>query len=311
MTQQPTLRIGTRGSPLALAQAREVKTRLIQAHRDLNDDAIRIDVIRTSGDRIRDKPLREFGGKGLFTKEIEDALLNGDIDLAVHSMKDVPTELPGGLGIVAILEREDPRDAFISPVAGGIEELPAGALVGSSSLRRVAQLRHLRPDIEVVDFRGNVETRLAKLAAGDVAATFLACAGLNRLGLSGRITAAIPARTMLPAVAQGAIGIECRLDDATTKARLAPLDHRDTAIRVSAERSLLAALDGSCRTPIAALAEIQDNGDLRLRGEVLRPDGSERLSVERLGNGADAAEIGLDAGGELRRRAGPDFFAGL
>lgn len=308
MTRQPTLRIGTRGSPLALAQAHEVKDRLLAAHSDLRDGDVAIEIIRTSGDRIQDKPLKEFGGKGLFTKEIEEALIAGTIDLAVHSMKDVPTQLPDGLGIVALLEREDPRDAFISPVAGSFDELAQGATVGSSSLRRVAQLKYRRPDLRVVNFRGNVNTRLAKLASGEADATFLACAGLHRLDMADKITAAVPVETILPAVAQGAIGIECRLGDEATLARMAPLNHSDTATRVTAERALLAALDGSCRTPIAALAQLLDNGVLWLRAEVLRPDGSECLSAERRANRTDAALIGTDAGEELLRRAGAGFF---
>jgi hydroxymethylbilane synthase len=308
MAQQPTLRIGTRGSPLALAQAHEVRERILVAHAELEDGDVAIEIIRTSGDRIQDKPLKEFGGKGLFTKEIEEALRAGAIDLAVHSMKDVPTQLPDGLGIVALLEREDPRDAFISPIAGTFDDLAQGATVGSSSLRRVAQLKHRRPDLRVVNFRGNVNTRLAKLGDGEADATFLACAGLKRLDMADKITAAVPVETMLPAVAQGAIGIECRLDDEATLVRMAPLDHRDTATRVSAERALLAALDGSCRTPIAALAELLDNDVLWLRAEILRPDGSECLRTERRADRGDAAQIGADAGAELLRRAGTGFF---
>ncbi|MDP6343138.1 MAG: hydroxymethylbilane synthase [Alphaproteobacteria bacterium] len=307
MNPQPTIRIGTRGSPLALAQAEEVKSRLLASHADLTEAAVGIEIIRTSGDRIQDKPLKEFGGKGLFTKEIEEALLAGQIDLAVHSMKDVPTELPAGLGIACLLPREDPRDAFLSPVADSLAALPAGAMVGSSSLRRVAQVRHARPDLEVVNFRGNVNTRMRKLADGEAQATFLACAGLNRLGLADRITAAVPTEVMLPAVAQGAIGVETRDDGSAIGDYLAPLHHQATAHCVAAERALLAALEGSCRTPIAALARI-DDGVLALRAQILRPDGSEMLETERSGAVADAAAMGRDAGEELRRRAGPEFF---
>jgi len=307
MAPQPRIRIGTRGSPLALAQANEVKARLVAAHGDLQADAVDIEVIRTSGDRIRDRPLKEVGGKGLFTKEIEEALLAGTIDLAVHSMKDMPTVLPPGLEIACLLPREDPRDAFLSPVAGDLDALPAGAVVGSSSLRRAAQVRHTRPDLEVVDFRGNVDTRLGKLDAGVVQATFLACAGLNRLGLAERITCPVPAEVMLPAVAQGAIGIEIRRDDHAMHTLLAPLHDAATARCIAAERALLAALDGSCRTPIAALARL-DGEELWLRAQIIRPDGSTALDAERRGGADDGAALGDDAGAELRRRAGPGFF---
>jgi len=311
MNPQPTIhaiRIGTRGSPLALAQAEEVKSRLLTAHPDLTADAVVIVVIATTGDRIQNKPLKDFGGKGLFTKEIEEALLAGEIDLAVHSMKDVPTELPIGLGIVCLLPREDPRDGFLSPIADSLATLPRGAIVGSSSLRRVAQVRHARPDLRVVDFRGNVNTRMRKLSEGVAQATFLACAGLNRLGLAERITAPVPVEVMLPAVAQAVIGIEIRLDDSVTAEYLAPLHHLETAHCVAAERALLAALDGSCRTPIAALAELQGGG-LTLRAQILRVDGSEALETSRAGPVGDAAAVGRDAGAELLGRAGPDFFA--
>jgi hydroxymethylbilane synthase len=308
MNPQATIRIGTRGSPLALAQAEEVKTRLLAAHPELTAEAVAVVVIATTGDRIQDKPLKAFGGKGLFTKEIEEALLAGRIDLAVHSMKDVPTELPSGLGIVCLLPREDPRDGFLSPIADSLAALPRGAIVGSSSLRRVAQVRHARPDLRVVDFRGNVNTRMRKLSEGVAQATFLACAGLNRLGMAGRLTPISP-EVMLPAVAQAVIGIETRLDDAVIGGYLAPLHHLETAHCVAAERALLAALDGSCRTPIAALAELQGDS-LTLRAQVLRVDGSESLATRRAGPVAEAAAMGRDAGEELLGKAGPDFFAG-
>jgi hydroxymethylbilane synthase len=308
MKPQASIRIGTRGSPLALAQAEEVKSRLLTAHPGLRGDGVEIVVIATTGDRIQSKPLREFGGKGLFTKEIEEALLAGDIHLAVHSMKDVPTELPPGLGIACLLPREDPRDGFLSPIAGSLAELPRGATIGSSSLRRVAQVRHIRPDLVVVDFRGNVNTRMRKLSEGVVQATFLACAGLNRLGLADRITAPVPLDVMLPAVAQAVIGCEIRLDDSATADLLAPLHHLETAHCVAAERALLAALDGSCRTPIAGLAEIA-GGRLRLRAQILRQDGSECLDDCREGPVSDAARLGREAGEALLSRAGPGFFA--
>jgi hydroxymethylbilane synthase len=308
MNPQAKLRIGTRGSPLALAQAEEVKTRLLTAHPDLTADDVAIAVIATTGDRIQSKPLREFGGKGLFTKEIEEALLAGEIDMAVHSMKDVPTELPTGLGISCLLPREDPRDGFLSPIADSLADLPHGATVGSSSLRRVAQVRHARPDLVVVDFRGNVNTRMRKLSEGVAQATFLACAGLNRLGMAERITAPVPVDVMLPAVAQAVIGCEIRLDDQETADFLAPLHHEETAHCVAAERALLAALDGSCRTPIAALAELT-NGGIALRAQILREDGSECLEARREGAVTEAAALGRDAGEELLGRAGPGFFA--
>ncbi|HJM92350.1 MAG: hydroxymethylbilane synthase [Alphaproteobacteria bacterium] len=310
MNSQPKLRIGTRGSPLALAQAEEVKSRLLAAHPTLAEDAVAIVVIATTGDQIQSKPLKEFGGKGLFTKEIEEALLAGQIDMAVHSMKDVPTEVPPGLGIVCLLPREDPRDGFLSPVANSLEELPEGATVGSSSLRRVAQIRHVRPDLVVVNFRGNVNTRMRKLSEGVAQATFLACAGLHRLGMADRITAPMPVDVMLPAVAQAVIGVETRLDDKVTIDYLALIHDGETAQCVAAERALLAALDGSCRTPIAALAELQ--GDrLSLRAQILREDGSESLETQRGGLAVDAVAMGQDAGEELRDRAGqsgPGFF---
>jgi len=252
--------------------------------------------------------LREFGGKGLFTKEIEEALLAGDIHMAVHSMKDVPTELPPGLGISTLLPREDPRDGFLSPIANSLAELPQGATVGSSSLRRVAQIRHARADLRVVEFRGNVNTRMRKLSEGVADATFLACAGLNRLNMADRITAPVPVDVMLPAVAQAVIGCEIRLDDERTAALLAPLHHLETAHCVAAERALLAALDGSCRTPIAALAELS-NSNITLRAQILREDGSECLEARREGPVAEAEAMGRDAGAELLGRAGPGFFA--
>ena len=310
MSPQPTsarLRIGTRGSPLALAQAREVAERLVETHAGLSANDVAIEIIATTGDRIPDRSLRDAGGKGLFTKEIEEALFAGQIDLAVHSMKDVPTALPDGLEIVCLLPREDVRDAFLSSRADSLSALPQGAVVGSSSLRRAAQVRHARPDLTVVEFRGNVQTRLKKLEDGVAEATFLACAGLKRLGLGALITSPMATEVMLPAVAQGAIGIEIRGDDERLRALLAPLNHAKTSYCVAAERALLAALDGSCRTPIAALAELDGDG-LFLRAEIIRPDGSQSLRTERHGTPADAEAMGLDAGEELRRRGGPGFF---
>ena len=297
------LRIGTRASPLARAQAALV--------RDLlgGDEAADIIPITTSGDRIQDRTLAEAGGKGLFTKEIDQALLDGGIDLAVHSMKDVPTWLPDGLGLPCMLEREDPRDVFISHVASSLAGLAPGAVVGTASLRRQAQILKLRPDLVVVPFRGNVETRLRKLRAGEADATLLALAGLNRLGMAHVATQVIEAEEILPAVGQGAIGIVCRDGDDHVLDALAPLNHARTMERVTAERAMLEVLDGSCHTPIAALAEIDDTGAMRLRGLIASPDGVRVYETERRGPAADAAAMGRDAGRELLGLAGPGFFS--
>ena len=296
------LKIGTRGSPLALAQARETCDRLTAAH-GLAPDEIEIVAITTTGDRINNKPLAEIGGKGLFTKEIEEALLAGAIDMAVHSMKDMPAQLPEGLIIAALLPREDARDAFISPVAPSLAGLPLGAAIGSSSVRRTAQVLRMRPDLKTVQFRGNVETRLRKLAEGVAQATFLACAGLNRLGLADKITAPMPIDIMLPAVAQGAIGIEIRADDDKTRALLAAVNHRDTETAVACERAFLAALDGSCRTPIAGHA-VLDGGTLRFRGHALTLDGVHCFETARQGSHADAVRMGREAGEEVKALGG-------
>ena len=301
------LRIGTRGSPLALAQAVETRTKLMTAW-DWPEEAFEVVVIQTSGDRIQDRPLRLVGGKGLFTKEIEEQLLDGSIDIAVHSMKDMPTAQPDGLVLDTYLPREDVRDAFVSPSADSIASLTQGARVGSSSLRRRAQLMHVRPDLDVVEFRGNVQTRLKKLAEGVASCTFLAMAGLNRLNMAHIATLAIEPEDMLPAVAQGAIGIERRSNDSVTAALLEPLHHAGTGQRLAAERAFLAALDGSCETPIAGLA-ILEGSELLLRGEVLRPDGSEKLSGERRGAVGRGAEMGYDLAQDLLSQAGPEFFS--
>ena len=300
------VKIGTRGSPLALAQAHETRDRLIAAH-DLDPGAVEVVVIKVMGDQIQDRALAEIGGKGLFTKEIDEALLDGRIDMAVHSMKDVPTVLPDGTEIAATLPREDVRDGFLSEAAATLAELPAGALVGTASLRRQAQVLHRRPDLRVATFRGNVQTRLRKLGEGEVQATFLAMAGLRRLGMAEAARSAVDVDDMLPAVAQGAIGIAARSGDARVLSLLAPLDHPETALRVIAERAFLKRLDGSCRTPIAGLAEMVDGG-LRFRGEILKPDGSERHTVERRGALDMAAEMGDDAAREALAAAGPDFL---
>jgi hydroxymethylbilane synthase len=301
------LLIGTRGSPLALWQANHVRTLLIDVY-GLGEDAVALEPITTSGDRIRDKPLRDFGGKGLFTKEIDEALLGKTVDIAVHSMKDLPTDLPPGITIAAVLPRGDVRDAFISAKGESLAALPPGAVVGSSSLRRQAQVKRLRPDLQAIDFRGNVETRLKKLEQGMVDATLLAVAGLERLGLTLHITSVLPTNEMLPAVAQGAIGVSCRSDDAQTRELLQSLNDDSTATAVACERAFLGELDGSCRTPIAGLAEIAD-GLLRFRGLVLNPEGTEWHEIERSGAPEDAVSIGAGSGRELLALAGPNFLA--
>jgi len=311
---QQSFKIGTRGSPLALVQARDVRRRLAEAHGwsiEGPDSPFEIVIIKTSGDRIQDRALIEAGGKGLFTKEIEEALLSGDIQCAVHSMKDMPTDIPDGLEMAAILTREDTRDAWISPVANRIEDLPQGAKVGTASLRRQAQVLAMRPDLEVVLFRGNVDTRLAKLAAGEVDGTILAAAGLNRLGRPEEATALLSIEQMLPAVAQGAVGVETREDDEQTKALLAPLNHEPTQIAILAERAFLKVLDGSCRTPIAALATLDETGALTLLGKVLSPDGKKIYETRRGGPANEALQIGTRAGQEIREEAGEAFFADL
>lgn len=306
-TPDRPLTIGTRGSPLALAQAHETRDRLAAAHA-LPPEAFEIVVIKVTGDQILDRALKEIGGKGLFTREIEEALLAGAIDIAVHSMKDMPTVQPEGLVLDCYLPREDVRDAFVSPGVARLMDLAPGAVVGSSSLRRRAQLAHRRPDLHLVEFRGNVQTRMKKLADGVAAATFLAMAGLNRLGLSDVARSAIDPEEMLPAVAQGAIGIERREGDDRVAAMLAAIHDRDTGLRLAAERAFLLRLDGSCETPIAGLA-LLDGDRLWLRGEVLRPDGSRVITGERRGPARDGAAMGTDLAAELLTRAGPGFFA--
>jgi len=300
------LKIGTRGSALALAQANETRARLMAAH-GLPEQAFAIVPISTSGDRIQDRPLSEAGGKGLFTKELEDALLDGRIDIAVHSSKDMPTFLPDGLGLIAFLERADPRDAFIGRSAPTLDGLPEGAIVGSSSLRRQALIRRLRPDIEVVNFRGNVPTRLAKLDGGQVDATLLAAAGLSRSGLAGRITETLDPQKFPPAPGQGAICIEARIGDDRVMEMIAPIHHVPTGQALACERGFLAVLDGSCRTPIAGLATI-DGERLDFHGMVLTPDGRECHEISRTGSTADAETIGREAGAAIRGKAGARFF---
>lgn len=301
------LKIGTRGSPLALWQAHEVR-RCLMAAFALPEAAFEICVIKVTGDQILDKPLKEIGGKGLFTREIEEALLDGGIDIAVHSMKDMPTLQPEGLVLDCYLAREDVRDAFVSPTVTTLGDLPLGAVVGSSSLRRRAQLSLRRPDLKLVEFRGNVQTRMKKLEDGVAVATFLAMAGLNRLGMTHMARGPVEVTEMLPAVAQGAIGVERRTDDARVAGLLAAIHDGPTGVRLAAERGYLATLDGSCETPIAGLAMIEGD-QLWLRGEILRPDGSEAIEGERRGAVADATEIGRTLAEELLSRAPKGFFA--
>jgi hydroxymethylbilane synthase len=296
------LRIGTRGSPLALAQAHETRDRLCVAH-GFDPSDIEIVVISTTGDRIKDRPLAEIGGKGLFTKEIEEAMIAGDIAIAVHSMKDMPAHLPEGLEIAAFLPREDPRDAFISKVAGSIQDLAHGALLGSSSVRRTAQVLRLRPDLKSVAFRGNVATRLQKLDDGVAHATFLACAGLNRLGLSHHITMPVPMAVMLPAVAQGTIGLEIRSNDDTARKLVRAINHTETEIAIACERAFLITLEGSCQTPIAGHAHLA-GGQLHFIGHTLSLDGKDCIETTRIGPTSDAARMGEDAGQEIKVRGG-------
>jgi hydroxymethylbilane synthase len=300
------LKIGTRGSPLALAQAHETRDRLRDAF-DLPEDAFEIAVIKTTGDRVTDRPLKDIGGKGLFTREIEQALTDGEIDIAVHSMKDMPVLQPEGLLLDTYLPREDCRDAFVAASVASLAELPAGAKVGTSSLRRRAQVLVAYPHLEVVEFRGNVQTRLRKLDEGVAACTFLAMAGLNRLDRADIATAAMEPDIMLPAIAQGAIGIERRADDMRCAEMLSALHDTTTGQQLAAERAFLAALDGSCETPIAGLAELS-GGTLRLRGEILRPDGSECLSDDQSAAIEDGAELGRVMAAKLLAQAGDGFF---
>ena len=303
------LTIGTRGSPLALAQAKMVRERLALAHR-IAPEQIKQRVIRTTGDIVRDRPLSEIGGKGLFTKEIEEALLAGEIDIAVHSAKDMPTLLPDGLMIAAVLPREDARDVFISRNATTLRGLSPGARVGTASLRRQALVKRLRPDIEVVPFRGNVETRLRKLDEGVVDATMLALAGLKRLDLADAATEILALDDFIPAVGQGIIAIETRADDTLTRDLLSAIAHSETGAALTVERAFLEVLEGSCRTPIAGHATI-DSGHIDFRGLIAKPDGSEFFETRREGQVADAAALGVAAGSELKKLAGADFLASV
>lgn len=308
---QSRLIIGTRGSPLALAQARETQARLAArwgvAEADLAE-ALPIEIIKTSGDRITDRALLEAGGKGLFTKELDEAMADGRIDLAVHSLKDVPALLPDGFVLAAFLEREDPRDAFICRKAQTLSDLPAGARIGTASARRAAQTLNARPDLEIVLLRGNVGTRLAKIEAGEADATYLAHAGLNRLGLAHEAACVMAVEEMLPAACQGVVAVQCREQDAAAREALAAIEHDDSALAAAAERAFLAALDGSCRTPLAALAE-RDGAQLRIRAAAYALDGASAwtrdetvaLSADAR---ADAAALGARLGRAIREEAG-------
>ena len=303
-TRTATRTIGTRGSPLALWQAEAVRAALGAIGWQAG-----VTPIRTSGDRITDRPLAEAGGKGLFTKEIDEALLDERVALAVHSAKDLPTALPDGIVIAACLERADVRDAFLSPRAKHLRDLPEGAVIGTASLRRAALALRLRPDLRIVPMRGNVETRLRKLEAGEADATLLALSGLTRLGLADRATGVLDTDDWLPAPGQGAIAVTARADDAAVLAALGRIDHRATSLALKTERAFLGVLDGSCRTPIGGLAEI-DGDRLRFRGIIVKPDGSVAHEVERFGTVGEAESLGADAGDALARLGGPDFFAG-
>ena len=300
------LRIGTRGSPLALAQAYETRKRLTNAL-NISEDSFEIVVISTSGDRILDRPLKEVGGKGLFTKEIEQDMLDRKSDIAVHSMKDMPVEQPDGLTLGCYLPREDVRDAFVSSRYKNVNELPSGSKVGTSSLRRKAQLKFSRPDLEVVEFRGNVQTRLKKLKDGVATCTFLAMAGLNRLGLEEVAQSTMNPNEMLPAIAQGAIGIEWREEDDQISDILKKIHHEETGQRLNTERAFLAELDGSCQTPIAGLAIIEGSS-LKFTGQVLRTDGSESISETAFGDIEDGPRLGREMAQKILSQAGPEFF---
>jgi len=300
------IRIGTRGSPLALKQATEVRDQLIEAH-SLKIENFEIVIIKTTGDRIVDRPLSSLGGKGLFTKEIEEALAEKKIDIAVHSMKDMPTKQPDNLVIDCFLKREDPRDAFISNKLEKLSQLDTTTVVGTSSLRRKAQILNLMPSVKVVEFRGNVQTRLKKLDDGVADCTFLAMAGLKRLGLNKLINKPIAIGTMLPAVAQGIIGVERRAEDKSIESLLKKINHKPTMQMANAERTMLKILDGSCETPIAGLAII-DKNKMTLKAEVLRVDGTEKIYYEATDNISNAINLGQEVGEHLKSKIGKDYY---
>lgn len=316
MTHTPKIIIGTRGSPLALAQTHTVRDLLVKAHPELAEPgAIAVEIIKTTGDAILDRPLSEIGGKGLFTREIDDAMLADKIDIAVHSMKDVPTFLPDRIVLPCMLPREDVRDAFLGRDVKTLAELPQGSVVGTASLRRGAQILAVRPDLKVIPFRGNVQTRLNKLAAGEADATLLAKAGLNRLGMADKASSLFEVDEMVPAVAQGAVGITARAGDERAARWLEPLNCPETQACVSIERAFLAQLDGNCRTPIGGLAQIEGFGTDQARvffhGVIIRPDGKVLYKTAREGRVDQGTAMGDDAGAELLAKAGPNFFAGL
>ena len=303
------LRVGTRGSPLALTQTNQVISILKEHHAVLREKgAVELIVIKTTGDREQSRLLSEIGGKGLFTKELDEAMLRNEIDIAVHSMKDMPTFMPDGIVLHAITERIDPRDAFISTKAKTIAELPQGAVVGTASLRRKSQILNMRPDLKVVPFRGNVETRISKLEAGDVNATLLAFAGLIRLGKQDAVTSLIEIDQVLPAVGQGVLAATCREEDLRANAMIASLSHPPTTVAVLAERAMLAVLDGSCQTPIAGLAHLDGTGKLDLRGIIARPDGVEKAEVELSGLASEAELLGTQVAEKLLIEAGPSIL---
>lgn len=304
--QTKPFRIGTRGSPLALAQAYETRSRLMAAH-GLPEDMFEIVVLSTKGDRITDRSLALIGGKGLFTEEIEAQLSSGELDFAVHSSKDMPTKLPEGLHLSAFLPREDVRDAFIGRSVARLLDLPQGATVGSASLRRQALIRRLRPDLNVIVFRGQVDTRLGKLAEGQADATLLAYAGLKRLGKLDVPTEILDPVSFPPAPAQGAICIESRVGDKGTQDLLAAIDDRVTRAAVTCERGFLATLDGSCRTPIAGYATVEGQ-HLQFHGMILTPDGSRFHEIEASGPAGEAGRLGEAAGQAIREKAGAGFF---
>ena len=304
--QSKKVRIGTRGSPLALWQAEKVRELLLKAH-NLEVSQVEIITYKTSGDKIQDQALKTFGGKGLFTKEIEEALLQNEIDLAVHSMKDMPTILPEGLEISCYLPREDTRDAFLSTKSKTLLDLPEYAVVGTSSLRREAQIRKIRPDLQIVTYRGNVETRIRKLQEGEVDATLLASAGLIRLGKQDVITSFIEIDQMMPAIAQGAIGVEHRQNDDFIKDLLTEINHPETEICVKTERSFLRTLDGSCQTPIAGLAQLSSQS-VMFQGEILKPDGSEHYQISGEAKITESEALGIKLAEEILGQAGKDFF---
>lgn len=303
----PLLRIGTRGSPLALWQANTVRDGLVAALGG-DPDAVEIVVIKTTGDTIQDRPLSEAGGKGLFVKEIDEALLGRRVDLAVHSAKDLPTDLADGTSLAAVLPRADVRDALIGGSAATLDALREGAVVGTASLRRGALVRRRRPDLKVVSFRGNVQTRLDKLGAGVVDATLLALAGLTRLGLQAHATEILPEDEFLPALGQGAVAVTARIGDDRTREALAALDCVATAAALACERAFLKVMDGSCRTPIAGLAKVS-GGELAFRGLVLSEDGARTVEGEIRGPAADAERLGVQSGGEVKARTPPDLLA--